>query len=70
MFGAVVLAIALHSPLEVTEPNSGETAKSNRYTYRLPIEAVDAIDIEYRNKGVSATEAYERLRKMIAEHKK
>jgi hypothetical protein len=73
LFGSVVLAFALHSPLEITvsrldpgvKPNQQETVLVNKYLDRVTVKTMDGIDVEYRNKGISAEEAYERLRKAV-----
>jgi hypothetical protein len=65
LFGALVLVFALRSPLDLAlSPGSG-VAATNKYLYRLPVSAVNALDVEYRNSHLPPAEAYDRLRKLV-----
>jgi hypothetical protein len=76
LFGSIVLSLALRAPLDIGPVPAGQSldAKSaktseleNRYLYRVSVQAVDALDIEYRNRAVNGDEAYRRLRTLVQE---
>ena len=65
LFGATVLAIALHSPVQITTSQT-EAARTNKYLFsQQGVTAIDAIDVEYQNHAISSEEAYKRLRQAI-----
>jgi len=67
LFGASVSVFALRSPISIShqEARGQSQTATNSLTYRLPMNEINAIDVEYQNKGLTAPEAYKQLRDIL-----
>jgi hypothetical protein len=65
LFGATVLAISLQSPLQVKSTAENGERGSITYMYSGEADAANAIDVQYQNGAIKASEAYRQLRDLV-----